>query len=81
MGDRPQEQPPGSPKEACSAPPCWHTSSVSLHTDLSLQISPVCPCPLVLGAQASPQGGGCLQAQARLTESKAWEGDLCETWL
>lgn len=26
--------------------------------------------------QASPRGGGCLQARARLTESKAWEGDL-----
>lgn len=37
-------------------------------------------CVLVTGArgQASPQGeGGCLQAQGRLTESKAWEGDLC----
>lgn len=66
------------PREARSAPSLLaHQLCVPLHTHLSLQIQPCVSLSDGARGQASPQGGGCLQAQARLTESKAWEGDLC----
>ena len=66
------------PREARSTPSLLaHQLCVPLHTHLSRQIQPCVSLSDGARGQASPQGGGCLQAQARLTESKAWEGDLC----
>lgn len=65
------------PEEGRSAPPCWHTRSVSLHALISpFRSSPPCPCLPMLGARPALGEASCLQVQARLAESEAWEGDL-----
>lgn len=60
----------GVPGEARSAPSLLaHQLCVPLHTHLSLQISPLCPCPLVLGARPA-LGEGAASRPRHVSQSR-----------